>query len=110
MDYFFFLADVPPAISLGVEPVEKDIMKRKPRNPNAGVLGLYATIVLIIQSFTMALISFGVYVIALSPIEHIELADARSLAFSALTSMQLIQGFFSRTLYESVFKTSFFSN
>ncbi|CAJ0769416.1 12097_t:CDS:10 [Entrophospora sp. SA101] len=103
-------ADIPPAISLGVEPVEKDIMKRKPRNPNAGVLDLYATTILITQSFVMALLSFGVFIIALSPIEHIELADARSLAFATLTSMQLIQGFFSRTLYESVFKTGFFTN
>ncbi|CAH1762900.1 14714_t:CDS:10 [Entrophospora sp. SA101] len=93
-----------------VEPVEKDIMKRKPRNPNAGVLDLYATTILITQSFVMALLSFGVFIIALSPIEHIELADARSLAFATLTSMQLIQGFFSRTLYESVFKTGFFTN
>ncbi|CAJ0882113.1 15854_t:CDS:10, partial [Entrophospora sp. SA101] len=104
------IADIPPAISLGVEPVEKDIMKRKPRNPNAGVLDLYATTILITQSFVMALLSFGVFIIALSPIEHIELADARSLAFATLTSMQLIQGFFSRTLYESVFKTGFFTN
>nr|CAG8502964.1 9916_t:CDS:10 [Entrophospora candida] len=92
-----------------VEPAEKDIMKRKPRNPNAGVLDLYATTILITQSFVMALLSFGVFIIALS-IEHIELADARSLTFATLTSMQLLQGFFSRTLYESVFKTGFFTN
>ncbi|CAG8432950.1 9868_t:CDS:10 [Diversispora eburnea] len=103
------IADVPPAISLGVEPAEGGIMKRKPRNPKAGILDLYTTSILIMQAFVMALATFGIYEIALH-IEHLSLADSRSLAFSTLTTMQLFQGFLSRTLYESAFKTGILGN
>ncbi|RHZ46800.1 hypothetical protein Glove_606g143 [Diversispora epigaea] len=103
------IADVPPAISLGVEPAEGGIMKRKPRNPKAGILDIYTTSILIMQAFIMALATFGIYEIALN-IENISLEDSRSLAFSTLTTMQLFQGFLSRTLYESVFKTGILGN
>ncbi|KAG1188008.1 hypothetical protein G6F35_014341 [Rhizopus arrhizus] len=32
------IADIPPAMALGVEPNEKDLMSRPPRNPKMGVL------------------------------------------------------------------------
>ncbi|CAI2175595.1 19955_t:CDS:10 [Funneliformis geosporum] len=104
------IADVPPAISLGVEPAEKDIMQRKPRSPRAPVLSKVATTILIMQAFTMALLPFGVYMLAMN--KHIEpeitLEEAKSLAFATLTTMQLFQGFLSRTLNESLIKTGIF--
>ncbi|CAG8682422.1 13829_t:CDS:10 [Funneliformis mosseae] len=107
------IADVPPAISLGVEPAEKDIMQRKPRSPSAPVLSKIATTILFMQSFTMALLPFGVYMLAMNQ-QHIEpekkVEDARSLAFTTLISMQLFQGFLSRTLNESLIKTGIFGN
>ncbi|CAG8578607.1 10329_t:CDS:10 [Ambispora leptoticha] len=103
------IADVPPAMSLGVEPGEKDIMRRLPRNPKAGVLDKIAIVTLTTQSFVMALSSFGIYQIALK-IENKNLEDARSLAFATLTTLQLLQGFLSRTLNISVFKMGFFGN
>ncbi|CAG8652608.1 2678_t:CDS:10, partial [Acaulospora morrowiae] len=103
------IADVPPAISLGIEPAEGDLMKRKPRDPSSGVLNRYTTSILTMQTFVMALATFGLYEIALN-IEDIPLEDSRSLAFATLTTMQLYQGFLSRTLNESVFRTGFFGN
>ncbi|CAG8461817.1 11158_t:CDS:10 [Acaulospora colombiana] len=103
------IADVPPAISLGIEPAEGDLMKRKPRDPGSGVLNAYTASILIMQTFVMALATFGLYEIALK-VEKISLEDSRSLAFATLTTMQLFQGFLSRTLNESVFRTSFFGN
>ncbi|CAG8641373.1 16785_t:CDS:10, partial [Gigaspora rosea] len=103
------IADVPPAMSLGIEPAEGDIMRRKPRNPKSGVLNTYMTLILLMQAAVMALATFGVYKIGLS-IENMDLIDAQSLAFATLTTMQLFQGFLSRTLNESFFKTPFFGN
>ncbi|KAG9301212.1 hypothetical protein G9A89_012595 [Geosiphon pyriformis] len=103
------IADVPPAMSLGFEPAEKDIMRRRPRDPKSGVLNLPSIITLISQAFVMALLSFGTYEIALK-VENKSLADARSIAFCTLTTLQLLQGFLSRTLYISVFKMGFFGN
>ncbi|RGB43783.1 hypothetical protein C1646_616641 [Rhizophagus diaphanus] len=106
------IADVPPAISLGVEPAEKDIMQRKPRNPKAPVLSKYATAILLVQAFTMALLPFGIYMLSINNNlgSNMTKEDSMSLAFSTLTTMQLLQGFLSRTLYESIFKTGIFGN
>jgi P-type Ca2+ transporter type 2C len=82
-------------------------MQRIPRNPRAPVLGKLTTAILIIQAFTMALLSFGVYMISR---KEIILQDAMTLAFTTLTTMQLLQGFLSRTLYESLFKTGILGN
>jgi Ca2+-transporting ATPase len=82
-------------------------MQRKPRNPKAPVLGKFATVILIIQAFTMALLSFGVYMLSRKETTK---EDAMSLAFTTLTTMQLLQGFLSRTLYESLFKTGILGN
>ncbi|RUS32912.1 hypothetical protein BC938DRAFT_473830 [Jimgerdemannia flammicorona] len=71
-------ADIPPAMALGLEPAEKDLMRRKPRNPNAGVLTRVTWTMVGLQSGLMALMTFGVYTIALY-IEKINEADSRSL-------------------------------
>ncbi|CAG8446177.1 28261_t:CDS:10 [Dentiscutata erythropus] len=103
------IADVPPAMSLGIEPAEGDIMRRKPRNPNSGVLNVYTTLIVLMQSTVMALATFGVYKIGLS-IENLDISDAQSLAFTTLITMQLFQGFLSRTLNESFFRTPLLGN
>lgn len=87
-------------------------MQRKPRNPKAPVLGKYATAILLVQAFTMALLPFGIYMLSINNNlgSNMKKKDAMSLAFSTLTTMQLLQGFLSRTLYESIFKTGIFGN
>ncbi len=87
-------------------------MQRKPRRPNAPVLGKFATAILIIQAFTMSLLPLGVYMLARNKKIEPEMTqkDAMSLAFATLTTMQLLQGFLSKTLHESLFKTGIFGN
>ncbi|CAG8747382.1 26483_t:CDS:2, partial [Racocetra persica] len=92
-----------------IEPAEGDLMRRKPRDPNSGVLNIYTTSILLMQATVMALATFGVYKIGLS-IEHLDIKDAQSLAFATLITMQLFQGFLSRTLNESFFRTPLFGN
>ncbi|CAG8513929.1 18315_t:CDS:10 [Racocetra fulgida] len=89
----YLLTDVPPAMSLGIEPAEGDLMRRKPRDPNSGVLNIYTTSILLMQASVMALATFGVYKIGLS-IEHMDLKDAQSLAFvtSCLKDSSIIIG------------------
>jgi Ca2+-transporting ATPase len=61
----FFLADIPPAMALGVEPREKDLMQRPPRNPEMGVLTKTTWVVIFTQSMLIAILSLGAYLIAL---------------------------------------------
>ncbi|KAJ2779921.1 hypothetical protein H4R18_003736 [Coemansia javaensis] len=58
------IADIPPALSLGMDPPERDIMDRPPRNPKRGVLTRRTTLVLVIQAFFMAAATFAVFLAA----------------------------------------------
>ncbi|KAI8322264.1 calcium ATPase, partial [Martensiomyces pterosporus] len=109
------IADIPPALSLGLDPPEANIMSRRPRNPKSGVLTRTTTLVLLAQALFMATVTFGVFLVAvLTPFgitnmsPHI--AGARSLAFGVLTVLQLNQAFLSRSVDASVFKTGIRSN
>lgn len=77
------LADIPPAMALGVEPEELDLMKRMPRNPNQGVLTKVTWLIIFVQSMLIALLTIGVYVISLH-FFHYSIESAQSLVRSHL--------------------------
>ncbi|KAJ2801532.1 hypothetical protein H4S07_004910, partial [Coemansia furcata] len=70
------IADIPPALSLGVDPPERNIMSRPPRNPKSGLLTRSTTTVLLLQAFFMAATTFAVFLAAvLTPFGNIVLLD-----------------------------------
>ncbi|KAF9932968.1 P-type ATPase [Mortierella alpina] len=103
------IADVPPAMALGVEPAEPGLMSRKPRSPKRGILTKTSFSVIIFQSSVMTLLTFGVYMMKDRSTEEKE-SYARAESFTVLTTLQLLQGFLSRTMRTSVFRVNFFSN
>ena len=103
------IADVPPAMALGVEPAEPGLMSRNPRSPKRGILSKTSFSVIIFQSMVMTLMTFGVYMMRDRSSKDKE-NYAQSEAFAVLTTLQLLQGFLSRTMRTSVFKVSFASN
>ncbi|KAF9546466.1 P-type ATPase [Mortierella hygrophila] len=109
------IADVPPAMALGVEPAEPGLMKREPRSAKRGIVTKASFAVIIFQSLIMTLMTFGVYMMS----DRGEPTDpgykdaeryAQAEAFCVLTSLQLLQGFLSRTMRTSVFRINPFSN
>lgn len=72
------LADIPPAMALGMEPKEIGLMKRPPRNPKQDVLSKVTWSIIFIQSLLIALLTIGVYIIALQNF-HYSLESAQSL-------------------------------
>ncbi|KAJ2285504.1 hypothetical protein IWW55_007238, partial [Coemansia sp. RSA 2706] len=73
------IADVPPSLSLGMDPAERDIMRRPPRNPRSGVLTRRTTLVLTVQAFFMATVTFAVFLAGvLTPFGRLALRDAGS--------------------------------
>ncbi|PIA14314.1 calcium ATPase [Coemansia reversa NRRL 1564] len=106
------IADIPPALSLGMDPPERNIMNRPPRNPKRGVLTRSTTLVLVIQAFFMATVTFAVFLAATNADENMSphIAGARSIAFGVLTALQLNQAFLSRSVETSVFRTGLFAN
>ncbi|KAI8598649.1 hypothetical protein EDD21DRAFT_309104, partial [Dissophora ornata] len=106
--FSFTYSDVPPAMALGVEPAEPGLMDREPRSPKRGILTPTSFAVIIFQSFSMTLLTFGIYMWADRSPEHLDYAHSESFAF--LTTLQLLQGFLSRTMRTSIFKNNFFGN
>ncbi|KAG0091744.1 P-type ATPase [Podila epicladia] len=103
------IADVPPAMALGVEPAEPGLMSRHPRSPKRGIITMASFCVILFQSMSMMLLTFGVYMKAdKSTGERLEYAQSE--AFTFLTTLQLLQGFLSRTMRASVFRLNFFGN
>ncbi|KAJ3379435.1 ATPase, P-type (transporting), HAD super, sub IC [Entophlyctis sp. JEL0112] len=106
------IADIPPAMSLGVEPAEKNILDRPPRIPGQGVLNFTTTAVIVFQALIQSLSTFTIYILA----QHGVIPDAealdrqQTLAFVTLTTMQLVQAFLSRSVELSVFVTGVTGN
>jgi Ca2+-transporting ATPase len=100
------LTDSLPAIAIGLEPHNRNLMQEKPRNVNVPILN---------KTFAIQIISGG-FLIALSTMIafHIGLAAgnaaiASTMAFATLSLSRLIHGFNSRSK-ESIFKIGIFSN
>ena len=55
------IADLPPALSLGVDPAEPDVMTRRPRNPKDNIFNLRTVILLLFQGFSIAALTVLVY-------------------------------------------------
>jgi Ca2+-transporting ATPase len=66
----YTLADIPPAMALGVEPAEIGLMKRQPRNPQQGVLTKVTWLIIFMQSMLIALLTIAVYVVALNHLQY----------------------------------------
>jgi Ca2+-transporting ATPase len=105
------IADVPPAMSLGMEPPEKNVMHRKPRNPNQSVLNWMSSSLILIQGFGMTMLTLGALLFSTYYYPKEQSEDmSRSVAFVLLTCLQLMQAFYTRSLLESVFVTGIFGN
>ncbi|KAI8391393.1 uncharacterized protein BYT42DRAFT_556718 [Radiomyces spectabilis] len=103
------IADIPPAMALGVEPPERAIMKRHPRNPKMGVLTRVTWTVIFLQSMVIAVNTIAAYLIALHVLNY-SLEMARSTAFATITTQQLLHSFNSRSVHQSLFKTGILAN
>ncbi|KAI9270797.1 hypothetical protein BDA99DRAFT_502701 [Phascolomyces articulosus] len=103
------IADIPPAMALGVEPREKTLMKRPPRDPRTGVVTMGVWVVILSQSLLMAALSLASYVLALYRFNY-DVHHAQSMVFTNLTMIQLTHSFLSRSVHLSVIKTGIFSN
>jgi Ca2+-transporting ATPase len=99
-----------PAIALGVDPGDPDLMERKPRDPNESVftrdVKLYLTFVPIIMT---VLLLFGYFFYR--PWEgSAQLTEARTQLLTAMILMELVNAISARSLTYPVFKVGLFKN
>ena len=101
------VTDSLPAIALGLDTPEKDIMEKKPRSPKKGLFadGLWAAIIfegLMIGALALLAFSIGVNVLG-------NLTTGRTMAFAVLSISQLVHAFNMRSEH-SVFRAGLFKN
>ena len=102
------VTDSLPAIALGMEPVEKDVMDKKPKPKNEGLFAHGYGVQIVLQGFMFGLLALGAFKLG----EHISGGNinvARTLAFMTLSLSQVVQAFNMRSEH-SLFKIGPFTN
>ncbi len=118
------VTDSLPAISLGMDPGDPDVMSDKPRNPKesffSGGAGIRAIIggtligILTMVAFAQGLLEFdtinSIADFALVAEDSTELVNARTMAFVVLAVSQLFYSLSMRSPDKTIFQVGFFSN
>lgn len=113
------ITDTLPAIALGIDPGDKDVMKKKPRDPKesffaegAGVRAIVGGI--LIGILTLAAFYFGLnehgYSLGSKNIPEDVLTYARTMSFVVLAASQLFYSLTMRNPNKSIFQIGLFSN
>lgn len=100
------VTDSLPALALGVEPAEKDIMKQKPRDPSGSIFDLGMIIRIVYQGAMVGLLALIAFVIG----RGIDVPTGRTMSFGVLALSQLIHTFNVRSNTKSAFKLGLFTN
>jgi P-type Ca2+ transporter type 2C len=100
------LTDSLPAIAIGLEPHNKNVMEEKPRNINIPILNKSFATEVILEGIIIAIVTITAFHIGLSSGNH---AVASTMTFATLCLSRLVHGFNSRSK-ESVFKVGLFTN
>ena len=108
------VTDTFPAIALGVEPAEGDVMKHQPRGNQGSFLAHGVGFNIIYQGILEGLLTLGVYALGIlypvhqgSALIH---ADALTMAYITLGLIQLLHACNRKSLQGTIFKTGEFRN
>jgi P-type Ca2+ transporter type 2C len=98
-----------PAIALGVDSAEPDIMQRPPRNVNEGIFARGMGTKILSRGILIGLVTLAVFVYAMRT-NPSDLSRAQTMAYATLTMSQLILVFDCRSLEGGIFKRNIFGN
>jgi len=103
------ITDGLPALALGVDPIEPDIMKRPPRPGSQSVITRGTAMLILAQGGFIALCTLAAFAFVLL-VEKEGLARARTAAFVVLACSQLFHSLNCRSQSQSLFKIGIFTN
>ncbi|MBE0627940.1 MAG: calcium-translocating P-type ATPase, SERCA-type [Burkholderiales bacterium] len=103
------VSDGAPALALGLEKGDPDIMKHPPRSPQEPVINRDMAIGIGVVGVVDAIAILAVFYLALQRYPG-ELVAAQTIAFVTLCSSELIRAFTARSEYHSIFSIGVFSN
>ncbi|MFC1766736.1 cation-translocating P-type ATPase, partial [Planctomycetota bacterium] len=98
-----------PALALGVDPIDPEVMKRAPRPPAEPVVTKHSGFILMLQGALMATCCLVAFLYVLK-VEAGGIARARTAAFIVLACSQLAHSFNCRNLKQSIFKIGLWTN
>jgi Ca2+-transporting ATPase len=98
-----------PALALGLEKGEPDIMKRPPRPPEQPILTRDLWTLISVQAVIDMLVTLGAFIWAMRASGD-NLIFARTVAFTTLVMSELVRAYTSRSERHSVFKIGVFTN
>lgn len=99
------LTDSLPALAIGMEPSDKQLLKNRPRNPKTGILTKQFSLKLMIYGILIGIVTQLAYYKGLT----VNTETAVTMAFATLTLARLFHGFTCRSDY-SIFRIKFTSN
>ncbi|RLE77565.1 MAG: ATPase [Thermoprotei archaeon] len=99
-----------PALALGIDPADPDLMKRPPRDPREGVFTKRDTLLfLILTPLLMTALLLASFYVSLNIIGE-ELIEARTQIFTSMILMELLLALSCRSLRYPVWKVGIFKN
>ena len=108
------VTDTFPAIALGIEKSEKNVMTQKPRGLKSNFLSNGVGFAIIYQGILEGLLTLGVYLLAITfPVHSGSAAihaDALTMAYATLGMIQLFHAFNSKSIHETIFSKKTFEN
>ena len=103
--YVNLATDGLPALALAVDPAEKDLMKRKPRNPRTGIFTRPVVSLMVAGGIWSTLINLGLFTWAMNSGRNV--AEAMTMAFVSLVLVQFFKAYNFRSDRHSVFHKPF---
>jgi Ca2+-transporting ATPase len=103
--YVNLATDGLPALALAVDPSEKGLMKRKPRNPRTGIFTRPVVSLMVAGGLWSTLINLGVFTWAMSSGRSIE--ESMTMTFVSLVLIQFFKAYNFRSDRNSVFQKPF---
>jgi len=103
------VTDSLPALGLGFDPPDKDIMRRVPRKPNEPIIDRNRGYLMALQGLFIALCSLLAFIYVLF-VEKEGVGRARTAAFIVLSVAELFHALNSRHQMKSIFELGFFTN
>ncbi|HSL27757.1 MAG TPA: cation-translocating P-type ATPase [Anaerolineales bacterium] len=103
--YVNLATDGLPALALSVDPPEKDLMKRKPRNPRTGIFTRPVVTLMVLGGVWSALINLGLFAWALGSGRSVE--EAMTMTFVSLVLIQFFKAYNFRSDRHSVLNKPF---
>jgi len=103
--YINLATDGLPALALSVDPPERDLMRRAPRNPRTGIFTRPVVILMVIGGIWLALVNMALFTWALSTGRSPD--EARTMTFVSVVLFEFFKAYNFRSDRNSVFKQPF---